>query len=324
MSHYSASWASPLGGLHPTLQLHIDAVPTPSCALYTHISLPPHFIADKFQLVQLHREGKLGAYDASIGGRDSFGHAGEAGLEAPVWKAGEGSLLIRVREAEVGAGPPKRIHFEVPLHLRYQAPVKERHTDGLRQDVVEVEFPYPRVFWACPDGASSFGLPTAAELTAYHRRIGTQLTSMPASIPRPGFPSPPCFNSPLSASQRFDSGSTGLSSTLTTFPQPHSAYRCPSRSSRRRNDYGGDNLALLRFPGVDCGFDVAKESERSSRRAEETAIRHDDAKLQRFAKRTRRYQPDNKRTSEERSESVYARGKERDQVTRLCTWLCGA
>ncbi|BGO89371.1 hypothetical protein NBRC10512_006285 [Rhodotorula toruloides] len=196
MSHYSASWASPLGGLHPTLQLHIDAVPTPSCALYTHISLPPHFIADKFQLVQLHREGKLGAYDASIGGRDSFGHAGEAGLEAPVWKAGEGSLLIRVREAEVGAGPPKRIHFEVPLHLRYQAPVKERHTDGLRQDVVEVEFPYPRVFWACPDGVSvpnSQACPPASLDPAFPHLPASTLHFLPANASiagQPGCPPP--------------------------------------------------------------------------------------------------------------------------------------
>ncbi|GAA6045060.1 Protein PBN1 [Rhodotorula toruloides] len=156
MSRYSASWASPLGSLHPTLQLHIDALPTPSCALHTQISLPPHFIADKFQLVQLHREGKLGAYESYSGGRDSFVHVGEADLEAPVWRAGEGSVLIRVRGAddEDDEAGPKRIRLEVPLHLRYQAPVKERHLDGSRQDVIEVEFPYPHVFWACPDSVS--------------------------------------------------------------------------------------------------------------------------------------------------------------------------
>ncbi|BGP22603.1 protease B nonderepressible form [Rhodotorula toruloides] len=156
MSHYSASWASSSGGLHPTLQLHIDANPTPSCALYAHLSIPPHFIADKFQLFQLHREGKLGAYDRSNGGRESFVHVGEEDLEAPVWRAGEASVLIRVRGAgpEAGDADAKRIQFDVPLHLRYQAPARERLLDGLRQDTVEVEFPYPRLFWACPDGGS--------------------------------------------------------------------------------------------------------------------------------------------------------------------------
>ncbi|EGU12510.1 Protein pbn1 [Rhodotorula toruloides ATCC 204091] len=168
MSRYSASWASPLGSLHPTLQLHIDALPTPSCALHTQISLPPHFIADKFQLVQLHREGKLGAYESYSGGRDSFVHVGEADLEAPVWRAGEGSVLIRVRGAddEDDEAGPKRIRLEVPLHLRYQAPVKERHLDGSRQDVIEVEFPYPHVFWACPDTSTLHFLPANASTAA--------------------------------------------------------------------------------------------------------------------------------------------------------------
>lgn len=153
MSRYSASWVSPSGGLHPALRLDIDSTPSPSCALYTHLSLPPHFIADKFQLHQLHREGMLGAYDVSSGGKDSFAHAGETDLEAPVWRASEASVLIRVHEAEdkvAGAGS-RRTRVDIPLHLRYQVPVEARGADGTRQDIVEVEFPYPRVFWACPD-----------------------------------------------------------------------------------------------------------------------------------------------------------------------------
>ncbi|BGP37727.1 protease B nonderepressible form [Rhodotorula kratochvilovae] len=165
MSGYTASFA-PAGGLHPTLELFIapSPVPGPSCALYTLVNVPPGLIADKYQLQQLHRDGRLGA--SSEG---DLTHLGEADLEAPVWRAGEARVLLRLRDVE-GKGKARARNWddelhEVPLHLRYQDPVARRWVDGVRRDIRTVEVEWPWVFWACEAGALE-DLPVVESVTA--------------------------------------------------------------------------------------------------------------------------------------------------------------
>ncbi|GAA5883449.1 hypothetical protein JCM1840_004954 [Sporobolomyces johnsonii] len=185
-SSYSAS-LSPSTGFHPTLRLSLPASsssPSSSCSLHALLALPPSFIADRYQLSQLHREGKLGLYDPARDGdgartAESLVVHGEGDLEGPVWGRGGVAVLIKLREGE-GEGEREReragrankgkerardeeehdeaIELEVPLHLRYQLPVEERwiraetSDDGrpTRSDLSEVDLPWPWVFWACP------------------------------------------------------------------------------------------------------------------------------------------------------------------------------
>ncbi|GAA5891576.1 hypothetical protein JCM5296_004263 [Sporobolomyces johnsonii] len=180
-SSYSAS-VSPSTGFHPTLRLSLPASsssPSPSCSLHALLDLPPSFIADRYQLSQLHREGKLGLYDpARDGDRARTGESlvvhGEGDLEGPVWGRGGVAVLIKLREGEgegERAGRANKgkerarddeehgaIELEVPLHLRYQLPVEERRIRAetsekgrpTRSDLSEVDLPWPWVFWACP------------------------------------------------------------------------------------------------------------------------------------------------------------------------------
>lgn len=140
----------PGGGLHP--QLHISATAPPSpCALYAHLDLPPSFIPDRFQLAQLHSEGRLGAYDAIEG--SSLQVAGSRDLEGPLNRAEGSEVLLRLSEGETDVQGRQReaetTQVDIPLHLRYQKPVRERWIGGQRADMVEVELPWPRVFWSC-------------------------------------------------------------------------------------------------------------------------------------------------------------------------------
>jgi hypothetical protein len=153
---YNASFL-PGGGFHPTLSLTLST-PSTSCPLYALVALPPSFIADRFQLAQLHSEGRLGAYDPSS---STLNVLGERDLEAPVSRAANSSLLVRLRHAEdKGKGKEREekerekkvLEVEVPLHLRYQVPVQERWVDGQRMDMLQVEMPWPIVFWACEEG----------------------------------------------------------------------------------------------------------------------------------------------------------------------------
>lgn len=162
MSGYSASFA-PDGGLHPTLHLSVPSTlaPGPSCALHALVAVPQELIADRYQFSQLERDGRLGV----VGSGQAVWHRGEGDLEAPVWRAGPASVLVRLSDSSVDdeaerdsgqKGTDRRgsIEVEVPLHLRYQEPVERRWlAGGARADsrVVEVEVPW--VFWACPAGA---------------------------------------------------------------------------------------------------------------------------------------------------------------------------
>jgi hypothetical protein len=140
-------------GLHPKLTLRINAsIADSTCDLYVHVNLPPSFIVDRFELGQLHSEGRLGAY---VDGEGTFEALGERDLEAPVYRAGSASLLLRVRNGK-GKGrateEDSNLEVELPLHLRYQVPVQDRWIGSERRDMLTASMDWPTVFWACRDG----------------------------------------------------------------------------------------------------------------------------------------------------------------------------
>lgn len=156
---YNVNWL-PNGGLHPQLSLTIAAPPS-SCPLYLHLPLPPSFIPDRFQLAQLHAEGRLGAHSPTAA---TLQVDGSRDLESPVTRAEGASLSLRLRHGKEGKGQGREEEgqvqrVEIPLHLRYQLPVAERWTKGgERADRVEVLLEWPWIFWACREGQGTFAI----------------------------------------------------------------------------------------------------------------------------------------------------------------------
>ncbi|KAM0755912.1 hypothetical protein T439DRAFT_376192 [Meredithblackwellia eburnea MCA 4105] len=149
MTTYTAQ-LSEKEGFHPHLVINWSSPPsaTTSCSLFAHIpNLPTSFILDRFQLLQLHEEGRLGYHSV---GEDSDGIkiSGSRDLEGPVSKIEdheEGDLLLRL------TGPDSRGilgqgEVRIPLHMRYQVPVQKR-SDG---EMVLVNMSWPVLFYGCP------------------------------------------------------------------------------------------------------------------------------------------------------------------------------
>ncbi|GAA5954353.1 hypothetical protein JCM3765_004431 [Sporobolomyces pararoseus] len=137
----------PTQGFHPVLHLTVTPTPAPapSCRLFGLISVPPSFIVDRYQLSQLHAEGKLGIVDGIVE------VAGEGNLEEPVWRAREAAALIQLsKNASINT---REVKLEVPLHMRYQQPTKRwrKPEIGIKDERVEVNMNQPRVFWACTE-----------------------------------------------------------------------------------------------------------------------------------------------------------------------------
>ena len=81
-------------------------------------------------------------------------------------------MLLRLREGAEdvkGKGKaPETMEVDVPLHLRYQRPVQERWERGQRADMIEVELPWPRVFWSCDVSQGElYEQPSKATLTSH-------------------------------------------------------------------------------------------------------------------------------------------------------------
>lgn len=157
MSSYSATLLP--AGFHPVLsvQLHSNSnddasSSTDACPIYLHLSLPPSFIADRFQLAQLHSEGRLGAPSLDNVSH-SFSATGERNLEWPVALANRSEVVIRLREGN-GKGKGKEEQWDIPLHLRYQVPILERWSRGARRDKVEVDLEWPTLYSVCEPGQS--------------------------------------------------------------------------------------------------------------------------------------------------------------------------
>lgn len=149
---YSATLAP--AGFHPVLGIAFEPSLETTCDLFAFVALPPSFIPDRFQLHQLHLEGRLGAYDP-LSPSSSLVVSGSRDLEAPVSRAEGASVLLRL--ASGGKGKELAQEHEqgqsevhIPLHLRYQVPVAERWgLAGDRRDTLTVELDSPLVFYAC-------------------------------------------------------------------------------------------------------------------------------------------------------------------------------
>lgn len=137
---FSTKFVTP-AGLHPSLQLSLDSVKQPgsedeSCQLFTYLTLPNTIFADRYQLGD----------DLFLASKNltSLRHTTlPVDLEAPayttpVWGS---SVLLELAQGK------KSWTAEVPLHLRYLRPSSSGHVD--------VEVPYPVVFWACSSSADA-------------------------------------------------------------------------------------------------------------------------------------------------------------------------
>jgi hypothetical protein len=122
-------------GLHPSLQLSLDAVKKPaaehgSCQLFTYMTLPKVIFADRYQLGD----------DLFLASKNltSLRHTTlPVDLEAPAYTTAVWGSSILLELAPVADSWTA----EVPLHLRYLRPSPTGS--------VNIELPYPVIFWAC-------------------------------------------------------------------------------------------------------------------------------------------------------------------------------
>ncbi|KAH7160012.1 PIG-X [Dactylonectria estremocensis] len=125
-------------GFHPTLQLGFSSNQPPDnnaeCSPFVYLTLPKAIFADRYQLAD---ELFLVSKNLTASRYTSL----PVDLEAPAYTTGSwGSRVL----LELAAPPPNQDQpwtAEVPLHLRYLEPSSTGK--------VEVEIPYPAVFWAC-------------------------------------------------------------------------------------------------------------------------------------------------------------------------------
>lgn len=133
-------------GLHPTLQLRISSNKPPvedgECHLYTHLTLPKTFFADRYQLAD-----KL--FLASKNLTTLRYSSLPMDLEAPAYTTDTWGSSVLLELAPPKTTSSEAWTAEVPLHLRYLAPSASGY--------VEVGLPYPVLFWACSaDNAIDF------------------------------------------------------------------------------------------------------------------------------------------------------------------------
>ena len=143
----SASQLVP-AGFHPTLITTYDT-PALECALWVRYEISPAFIVDRFQLSQLHAEGRLGSPPSSYA--SSLRILGERDLEAPVGRTEESIVILKLSSGGKGNGKERETGTVIlPLHMRYQTPVLERwDNQGVRKDLLDVGLREPMLFWAC-------------------------------------------------------------------------------------------------------------------------------------------------------------------------------
>lgn len=138
---FSSKFLSPTG-LHPALQLKLSTnllpVQDAECAPFAYLTLPKAIFADRYQLAD---ELFLASKNLTATRYVSQ----PVDLEAPAYttKAWGSSVLLELAPPNVDA---KEVAWtaEVPLHLRYLKPSPTGE--------VNIEVPYPVVFWACESG----------------------------------------------------------------------------------------------------------------------------------------------------------------------------
>jgi len=147
---YQTQFSQPTG-LHPTLLLTLSSTPTPpadqSCHLHTYLTLPSPLFIDKYQFTD-----PLFLSSQNLHSLRSI--AGATDLEAPDWVIGEwgSASLFQIavpQKKHTGKNGKGQEEFtvKIPMHARYLPPGNTSH--------VNVEIPYPPVFWACHSDAGT-------------------------------------------------------------------------------------------------------------------------------------------------------------------------
>jgi hypothetical protein len=128
-------------GLHPTLSLAFPAQhlapPDPTCKLHTYLTLPSSFFIDRYQF-----NDALFLQSKNLKALHSL--AGATDLEAPDWAIpqwGSAALFELAHPTAPTQGSTTEWNVSIPLHLRYQ-PANDHYN-------VNLDFPWPVVFWAC-------------------------------------------------------------------------------------------------------------------------------------------------------------------------------
>ncbi|OAA44813.1 protein pbn1 [Metarhizium rileyi] len=133
-------------GLHPTLQLKLSSNQPPltdnECGIYAYLTLPRAIFADRYQLAEelfLASKNLTGLRYTSL----------PVDLEAPVFttKTWGSRVLLQLAPPHANSNEPETWTAEVPLHLRYLEPSVSGKVD--------IEVPYPAVFWACESSADA-------------------------------------------------------------------------------------------------------------------------------------------------------------------------
>ncbi|KAG8415042.1 protease B nonderepressible form [Metarhizium acridum] len=140
-TYFSSDFVSPTG-LHPTLRLTLSSnIPPPTedeCGLHAYFTLPRTIFADRYQFADQ-------LFLASKNLTASWYTSLPVDLEAPVYTTKTWGSSVLLQLAPPNPNEPESWTAEVPLHLRYLEPSVSGKVD--------IEIPYPAVFWACESGA---------------------------------------------------------------------------------------------------------------------------------------------------------------------------
>ena len=134
---FSADFVSP-AGLHPTLRLALSSSKPPAeggsrCSPFAYFTFPKTIFADRYQFAD---ELFLASKNLTASRYTTL----PVDLEAPVYTTETWGSNVLLELAPPGAASQEWT-AEVPLHLRYLRPTQSGKMD--------IEIPYPAVFWAC-------------------------------------------------------------------------------------------------------------------------------------------------------------------------------
>lgn len=140
---FSAQFIKP-AGLHPTLQLKLSTnkppVPDEECAPHAYFTLPRTIFADRYQFAD---ELFLASKNLTASRYTTL----PVDLEAPVYTTRTWGSSVLLELAPPSSQEPEAWTAEIPLHLRYLKPSESGHVD--------IEIPFPAVFWACESDADA-------------------------------------------------------------------------------------------------------------------------------------------------------------------------
>ncbi|KPM36250.1 Protein PBN1 [Neonectria ditissima] len=135
-------------GLHPTLQLSLSSSQSPNsdaqCSPFAYLTLPKSIFADRYQLAD---ELLLASKNLTAARYTSL----PVDLEAPAYTTESWGSRVLVELAPPSLEQDEPWTAEIPLHLRYLEPSSTGE--------VEIEVPYPAVFWACASGVDDLSNP---------------------------------------------------------------------------------------------------------------------------------------------------------------------